>query len=97
MVSIIPIIFELDILFLGFLHLEVEAIKLFDSTIKDFHITIEQSMKVSSLIDYIHKWRLELRESSFYREFKIKGGITRRKTWELQTNTKEALKHVIYK
>jgi hypothetical protein len=75
----------------------MEAIKLFSLSIRDFHVTIEQSMKDSSLIDYIHKWRLELWESLFYKEFKIKGGITRGKTWELQTGTKEALKCVFYK
>jgi hypothetical protein len=33
----------------------------------------------------------------FYREFKIMGGITRGKTWGLQTRVKEALKHVFNK
>jgi hypothetical protein len=32
----------------------------------------------------------------FYKEFKIKGGITRGKTWELQNDAKEALKFMLY-
>jgi hypothetical protein len=47
-------------------------------------------------IDYILKWRLELQEFVLYREFKIKGGITKGKTWELQNGAKEALKCVLY-
>jgi hypothetical protein len=34
---------------------------------------------------------------TFYRKFKVKGGITRGKMWELQTGTEEALKHVFYR
>jgi len=54
-------------------------------------------VKVLFLIDYIHKWRLELWESMLYRKSKIMGEITRGKTWGLQTIVKEALKHVFYK
>ncbi len=71
--------------------------KLFDSTTRDFNVTIDQLMKVPSFLDYIQKWKLELWESTFYREFKFKGGITRGKTWELQTKVKEALKRVLYR
>jgi hypothetical protein len=53
-------------------------------------------VKVSFLLNYIQKWRLELWESTFYK-FKVKGGNTRGKTWELQTRAKEALKDVLYK
>jgi hypothetical protein len=63
----------------------VEAIKLFDSTTKDLNVTINQSMKVPSFLDYIQKWRLELQELALYREFKVKDGITQQKMWELQT------------
>jgi hypothetical protein len=41
MISRIPIIFELDRPLRGFLQLEVEAIKLFDSIIRDLHVTID--------------------------------------------------------
>ncbi len=93
----IPIIFELDKLVPRFLQLEVEAIKLFDSTIRGLHVTIDQLVNISSFIDYIHKWRLQLWELAFYKKFKIKGGITRGNTWELQIGTKKTLKHVFYK
>jgi hypothetical protein len=33
----------------------------------------------------------------FYKEFKVKGGIMKRKTWELQIGAKEALKRVFYR
>jgi hypothetical protein len=75
----------------------VEVIKLFYSTIRDFNVTIDQSAKVLSILDYIKKWRFELWELTFYRKFKVKGGITRGKMWELQTGTEEALKHVFYR
>jgi len=70
---------------------------LFDLTIRDFNVTIDQSVKAPSLLDYIKKWRLELWELTIYREyFKVKGGITRGKMWELQTRAKESLNHVLY-
>jgi hypothetical protein len=75
----------------------VEVIKLFDSTIRDFNVTIDQLVKVLSLLDYIQKWRLELWESAFYQKFKMKGGITQGKMWELQIGVKEALKCVFYR
>ncbi len=49
------------------------------------------------LLEYIQKWRFELWELAFYQEFKVKGGITQGKMWELQIKAKEALKCVIYK
>jgi hypothetical protein len=55
----------------------VEVIKLFDSTIRDFNVTIDQS--------------------AFYQKFKMKGGITQGKMWELQIGVKEALKCVFYR
>jgi hypothetical protein len=58
MVLGILIIFELHKFLLQFLKLKVEAIKLFDSIIRDLHVTINQSVKLLSLIDYIHKWRV---------------------------------------
>jgi hypothetical protein len=61
----------------------VEAIKLSNLIIRDLYVTIDQLVKVSSFINYIQKWILELWELVFYREFKVKGGITRGKTWEL--------------
>jgi hypothetical protein len=33
---------------------------------------------------------------AFYREFKVKVGIMQKKTWELQSEAKEALKCVLY-
>jgi hypothetical protein len=36
------------------------VIKLFDLIIRDLNVTIDQSMKVLSLLDYIQKWILEL-------------------------------------
>jgi hypothetical protein len=75
----------------------VEAIKLFDLTIRDFNVTIDQLVKVPSLLEYIQKWKLELWESAFYRKFKVKGGITRGKMWELQIGAKETLKRVLYR
>ncbi len=71
---------------------------MFDFTIRDFNVTIDQSVKVPySFLDYIRKWRLELWELTFYKEyFKVKGEITRRKTWELQIRAKETLNHVFY-
>jgi hypothetical protein len=76
----------------------VEAIKLFDLTIRDLNVTIDQLVKVPSLLNYIKKWRFELWELTFYREYsKVKGEITRGKTWQLQTRAKEALNHVFYK
>jgi hypothetical protein len=70
----------------------VEAIRLFDSTTRDLNVTIDQSMTVLFLLKYIQKWRLELWESTFYQKFKVKGGITQGKMWELQTREKDALK-----
>ncbi len=74
----------------------MEVIKLFDST-RDLNVTIDQLMKVSSLLDYIQKWKLELWELVFYKEFKVKGGIIRKKMWELQIGAKETLNHVFYR
>jgi hypothetical protein len=59
MVSGMPIIFEFYKNF-GILQLKVEVIKLFDLIIRDLNVTIGQSMKVLSLLNYIQKWILEL-------------------------------------
>ncbi len=70
---------------------------MFDLKIRAFNVTIDQLVKVPSLLDYIQKWRLELWELTFYKEyFKVKGEIIRGKTWELQPRGKEALNHVFY-
>jgi len=51
-------------------------------------------LRVFSLIDYIKEWRHKTWEPTFYREFKIKGGIIRGEMWELQSGAKEAIKCV---
>ncbi len=91
-----PIIFKLYEHLPRILQLKVEVIKLFNFTTRDLNVTIDQSIKVLSFLDYIWKWRLELWELVFYEEFKVKGGITQRKMWELQTWAKDALKCVFY-
>jgi hypothetical protein len=51
-------------------------------------------LKVFSLIDYIKVWRHKIWEPTFYKELKVKGGITRGEMWELQSGAKEAIKRV---
>ncbi len=68
--------------------------KLLNSIVKNLHIG--QSLKVLSLIDYIKEWRHKTWETTFYKEFKVKGGITRGEMWELQNGAKEVVKRVFY-
>jgi hypothetical protein len=53
-------------------------------------------LKVLSLIDYIKEWRHKTRETTFYKEFKVKGGIIKGEMWELQRGAKEVVKRVFY-
>lgn len=70
----------------------VVSMKLFNSIVKNLHI--DHSLRVLSLIDYIKEWRHKTWEPTFYKEFKIKGGIIRGEMWELQSGAKEAIKCV---
>jgi hypothetical protein len=60
-----------------FIMCTIASTKLLNSIIKNLHI--DQSLRVLSLIDYIKVWRHKTWETTFYKEFKVKGGITRRK------------------
>jgi hypothetical protein len=53
----------------------MEAKKLFNSTVMDLGVFILESVEVQSLEDFISHWKLELWESPFYCEFKLKSGI----------------------
>jgi len=70
----------------------VEAQKLFNSSANNLHVSIDPTMKVISLVAYTEKWKRKLWEIAFYREFKMKGGIMKGKTWDLQIGAKEAMK-----
>lgn len=72
----------------------IASTKLFNSTFKNIHI--DQSLRVPSLIDYIKEWRHKIWETAFYKEFKVKGGITRGEMWELQRGAKKVIKRVLY-
>jgi hypothetical protein len=58
----------------------VEAKKLYNNTITYLDVSIFESVKVQSLEDFISHWKLELWESLFFCEFKLKGGILKNKT-----------------
>jgi hypothetical protein len=57
----------------------VEAKKFFTSNrVMDLDVSILESVEVESLEDFISHWKIELSESLFYREFKLKGGILKK-------------------
>jgi hypothetical protein len=70
----------------------VETKKLSNSTVTDLGVFIFESVKVENLEDFISHLKLELWESLFYCEFKLKGGILKNKIWQQQTCGEEALK-----
>jgi hypothetical protein len=70
----------------------VEAKKLFDNIVTNLGVSIFNIVKVQSLENFISHWKLELWKSLFYREFKLKGGILKNKTWQQQIGGEEALK-----
>jgi hypothetical protein len=70
----------------------VEAKKLFDNIVTNLGVSIFNTVKVQSLENFISHWKLELWKSLFYREFKLKGGILKNKTWQQQIGGEEALK-----
>ncbi len=74
----------------------MEAKKLFNSTFTNLGVSILEIVKVENLEDFISHWKFELWEFLFYREFKLKGGILKNKTWQQQIGGEEALKWVIY-
>jgi hypothetical protein len=59
----------------------VKASKLFENMV-DFGVSILEFMEVQNIQHFIKHWRLELWEMVFFHEFKQKGGILKRKTWE---------------
>jgi hypothetical protein len=75
----------------------VEAKKIYNNIVTNLGVSILGSVKVQSLEDFISHWKLELWESLFFREFKLKGGILKNKTWQQQNGGEEVLKCVIYK
>ncbi len=70
----------------------MEAKKLFDNIVTNLGVSIFNTVKVQSLENFISHWKLELWKSLFYREFKLKGGILKNKTWQQQIGGEEALK-----
>ncbi len=58
----------------------MEAKKLFNSTITNLGVFIFKIVEVENLEDFISHWKLELWESLFYHEFKLKGGVLKNKT-----------------
>ncbi len=51
---------------------------MFDFATKDLNVIVDQYVKkLLSLLKYTQKWKLELWESTFYRNVKVKGGIMR--------------------
>ncbi len=58
----------------------MEAKKLFNSIITNLGVFIFKIVKVENLEDFISHWKLELWESLFYHEFKLKGGVLKNKT-----------------
>jgi hypothetical protein len=60
--------------------LEVEAKELFNNTVTNLGVSILEIVEVENLEDFISHWKLELWESLFYHEFKLKGGILKSTT-----------------
>jgi hypothetical protein len=58
----------------------MEAKKLFNNTITNLGVFIFKIVEVENLEDFISHWKLELWESLFYHEFKLKGGVLKNKT-----------------
>ncbi len=65
---------DLTLIYIFFMHFEVKAQKLLCYVVNDLHVSIDRVVKVISLVAYIKKWRQELWETFFYKEFKVKGG-----------------------
>lgn len=51
---------------------ELEAIKLFDLIVADFHLSLKDIKGVNSLYDYIHEWRFAIWEVNIFKEFKLR-------------------------
>jgi hypothetical protein len=49
------------------MHFEMEAKKLLSYAVNDLHVSINQIMKVISLVAYIKKWKQDLWETVFYK------------------------------
>jgi hypothetical protein len=58
----------------------VEAKKLFNSIVTNLGVFIFKIVEIENLENFISHWKLELWESSFYHEFKLKGGVLKSKT-----------------
>jgi len=58
----------------------VEAKELFNNTVTNLGVSILEIVEVENLEDFISHWKLELWESLFYHEFKLKGGILKNTT-----------------
>jgi hypothetical protein len=79
------------------MQLEVEALKLYDSTISNLELNVRDVPRVVSLAYYIQGWRQSIWVYDLFQEFKTRNGIWRNKSWEQQTEAKEAFKRVFYK
>lgn len=57
------------------LQVEVDAKKLMDSIVQVLLVFIDKLVQVMSMANYIHKWRFEVWETTFFQEIKQKGKI----------------------
>jgi hypothetical protein len=62
--------------------LEVEAKKLYNNIVTNLGVSILENVEVQSLENFISHLKLELWDSLFFCEFKFKGGILKKKTWQ---------------
>jgi hypothetical protein len=58
-----------------FLHLDIEAFKLFDVIISNFGLTMKEVLDMISLFSYIQQWRLAVWETCFFQKFKPKDAV----------------------
>jgi hypothetical protein len=62
------------------MQLQVEVLKLYDSTVSDLELIVRDVLKVVFLAYYIQGWRQSIWEFGFFQEFKTRDGIQRSKS-----------------
>ncbi len=67
--------FKTFLIALLFLHLDIEAFKLFDVIISNFGLTVKEVLDMISLSSYIQQWRLVVWETCFFQKFKPKDAV----------------------
>jgi hypothetical protein len=73
----------------------------FDATVADMDVNIDYHPEgkdpLPTIVDYIETWRISVWDIAFFREFATENGVHKNFQWEKQSNSKAAMKRVLFR